>query len=554
MFKLDSFRNRLIILFAGLSFTLGLCTTVYIGIKASEQMTEASGETLHVMGKSISNIFANSLEEREREIVLLGQSPFFQETALKDPRLLLKLNQVKDSYPYYAWLGIASPDGKVAIAADDMLQGEDVSERPWFKGGLKKTYLGDVHGAVLLAKKIQPMVEGEPLRFIDFSTPLYDTNNKLKGVLATHVDWSWATHTLQAALPQNAAAKGIEIFIVNAKGEMLYPYKSIGEVTVPLASTQESMFFIDDWNEGKKYFTVNIPIVAKTEMSLGWHIIIRQPAAVVLADVRTLQLQIVLLGLLISLLMLWLTYKLANRFSQPIENLARTAEEVERGKVQVNFEQETSIVEIKALSASLTSMTNKLLSQSQQLQDVNLNLEKKVFERTQELHAANIELEKLARHDALTGLHNRHALNIHLGFLFEQFKRTQHAYSVLMIDIDFFKKINDQHGHEVGDYVLQSVAKILSDLLRTTDFCARLGGEEFIVILPATDVQGAKKLAEKIRLAISQATILEYPVTVSIGVALVNEHDEDMQVAVRRADVHLYHAKEQGRNRVMAEA
>lgn len=553
MFKLDSFRNRLIVLFAGLSFVLGLCMTLYIGYKASEQMAEASGETLHATGKSISNIFASSLEEREREIVLLSQSPFFQETPLTDPKLLLKLDQVKASYPYYAWLGIASPEGKVIVAAEEMLQGEDVSTRPWFKGGLEKTYLGDVHGAVLLAKKIKPMVEDEPLRFIDFSTPMYDSNAKLKGVLATHVDWSWASHTLKNALPDHAAQKGIEVFIVNAKSEMLYPYKSIGEVNVPLRSTQEAMFFIDDWSEGKKYLTVSIPIIAKTEMSLGWHIVIRQPADVALAEVRTLQVHILLLGFVISLLMLWFTYKLANRFSQPIEHLAHTAEAVQRGKVQVDFEQDTSILEIKALSASLTRMTNTLLSQSQELQDVNLTLEKKVFERTQALHAANIELEKLARHDALTGLHNRHALNAHMTFLFEQFKRTHHAYSVLMIDIDFFKKVNDQHGHDVGDYVLQSVAKILTEILRNTDFCARLGGEEFIVILPVTDIQGAKLLAEKIRLAISRATILEYPITVSIGVGMIDEQDQDMQAVVRRADVHLYNAKEQGRNRVVAD-
>ena len=97
MLKMDSFRNRLMVLFAGLAFTLGLCITLYIGKTASAQMSKTSGQTLYIAAKSISNTLANSLTEREREMVLLSQSPFIAEADFNNPRLQQQLDQVKKS-------------------------------------------------------------------------------------------------------------------------------------------------------------------------------------------------------------------------------------------------------------------------------------------------------------------------------------------------------------------------------------------------------------------------------------------------------------------------
>ncbi|MHA3103189.1 sensor domain-containing diguanylate cyclase [Acinetobacter sp. ANC 3791] len=554
MFQMDSFRNRLLVLFTALSFTLGLCITLYIGKIASEQMAKEKGQILYLSAKSISNTLANSLTEREREIVLLGQSPFFAEADFHNPRVQLKLDQVKKSYQYYAWLGIANPLGKVEVAANQLLQGTDVTERPWFINGLHHVYLGDVHKAVLLAKKIKAINPNEPMRFIDFATPIYDpVTHKVKGVLAAHADWSWASHVLNSSLSQDATEKGIEVFIVNKNGEILYPFKRIGQVKPPAFNQQRSIYFLDHWNENKEYLTTDVPVLSKTQMSLGWHVVIRQPVAIALADVRSLQHQIMLIGVILSLVLMVITYKLANKFSAPIEILARTAHAVEHGQENLNFETKTTIREIKALSQSLESMTETLLSQKHQLEEANLNLEKKVQERTQELEIANNELAKLARYDALTGLHNRRAFNNYIEYLFEQMSRTQQVYAVLLMDIDFFKKVNDTYGHEVGDHVLQRVAELLPSAIRTTDFVARFGGEEFVVLLPATVLDEAVLVAEKIRQTIAQENIIEnHPITASIGVSVALQQDAEVNDTIRRADKCLYIAKEQGRNQVVA--
>lgn len=553
MFQIDTFRNRLLIVFAGMALILGLCITLYIGYKASAQMTQSSGQTLYATAKNISNTLANSLTERKREMVLLSESPFFIDTDFKNPKLQLKLDQVQQSYKYYAWLGIANPSGKVEVAANKLLEGADVSARPWFIEGLKHVYLGDVHEAVLLAKKLKAINPNEPMRFIDFATPIYDPNTKvLKGVLAAHADWSWAQQVLKTALPEDAAEKGIEVFIVNKQGEILYPYKSIGQVQLPAISQQHNHYFVDTWNEGQKYLTTDVAVISDTEMSLGWHVIIRQPVSTALAEVRALQQQIVLIGLIVTLFMLTLTYRLANRFSRPIENLAKSAHAVEEGQEDIHFEVNSSIREITGLSQSLNSMTKTLLTQKHQLMDANITLEQKVQERTQELEQANIELEKLARYDALTELYNRRALTDYLDYLYAQFARSHLAYAVLLMDVDFFKKVNDQYGHEVGDFVLKSVAQQLSSTVRESDFVARYGGEEFVVLLPATSLEGAVALAENLRQAVENAPILDHhPISISIGVSVVQAGDSDAQAAMRRADQYLYQAKAQGRNRVI---
>src|SRR5690606_12167384 len=121
-------------------------------------------------------------------------------------------------------------------------------------------------------------------------------------------------------------------------------------------------------------------------------------------------------------------------------------------------------------------------------------------------------------------------------------------------DVDFFKRVNDTYGHAAGDTVLKHVATILQSTVRQTDFVGRTGGEEFLAILPLTDVSAAMQVAEKIRNTIASTPIAPVGnVTISIGVQEVQADDTDADTAVTRADEWLYQAKAAGRNKVMSE-
>jgi diguanylate cyclase (GGDEF)-like protein/PAS domain S-box-containing protein len=185
--------------------------------------------------------------------------------------------------------------------------------------------------------------------------------------------------------------------------------------------------------------------------------------------------------------------------------------------------------------------------------ELRQHLEAKVAERTAELAITNQKLTELSRHDALTGLHNRMACDERLRTEFERMKRTEQAYSILMLDIDLFKKVNDSCGHAVGDSVLKSLAQTLSTNLREYDFIARWGGEEFLILLPATELDQACLVAEKLRLAVAASPHpLAGTVTISVGVASSSSDHLDAEVTVMEADQGLYEAKRSGRNRITA--
>ncbi|MDD3517521.1 MAG: GGDEF domain-containing protein [Chromatiales bacterium] len=164
------------------------------------------------------------------------------------------------------------------------------------------------------------------------------------------------------------------------------------------------------------------------------------------------------------------------------------------------------------------------------------------------------ELEHLATTDPLTGVLNRRRFWELAQEEFSRARRYQRALSLLVLDIDHFKNINDTHGHPVGDQVIRTVAEFCIDTARSTDVVARLGGEEFAILLPETPLANAETVAERLRQMIGSSPIgvgdLLIPLTASIGVAELDAEDADFDALVLRTDRALYEAKGAGRDRV----
>jgi two-component system, cell cycle response regulator len=169
-----------------------------------------------------------------------------------------------------------------------------------------------------------------------------------------------------------------------------------------------------------------------------------------------------------------------------------------------------------------------------------------------ELRLRNAELDQVSRTDALTGLHNRRHLEERLAEQVSLLKRHGGDLGVVLLDVDRFKRINDEHGHAAGDAVLRILAGRVRESLRAEDVPGRWGGEEFLVLLPATGIDGTASVAERVRQSVArdpfQLSGIELAVTVSVGAAA--GVDDGWEGLVRRADACLYAAKEGGRNRV----
>jgi diguanylate cyclase (GGDEF)-like protein len=165
------------------------------------------------------------------------------------------------------------------------------------------------------------------------------------------------------------------------------------------------------------------------------------------------------------------------------------------------------------------------------------------------------EVERLSRIDPLTELSNRRSFNTDAARFFQLAIRHKKKLSCAMLDIDFFKQVNDTYGHDFGDKVLIAVAKACKKQLRKTDLLARFGGEEFCFLFPETDLNGATLISERIRLTISKLEFVSeknrFSVTVSIGVSELLDSNNNMENMLKRSDVSLYKAKENGRNRVV---
>ena len=183
---------------------------------------------------------------------------------------------------------------------------------------------------------------------------------------------------------------------------------------------------------------------------------------------------------------------------------------------------------------------------------------KRIVDLQKELIETNRRLELLSITDGLTKLHNHRHFQDELARAFEESQRYQRPLSLVIVDLDFFKKVNDTYGHAIGDEVLKTVARIFQDTIRSTDLAARYGGEEFGLMLPETELNDAIAFAEMIRATIEaspvQSSVGVIPVTVSIGVATVpHTRIPSAKELIVAADKALYRAKKNGRNQVQAE-
>lgn len=192
---------------------------------------------------------------------------------------------------------------------------------------------------------------------------------------------------------------------------------------------------------------------------------------------------------------------------------------------------------------TLEARNHELVRIHAELAEANRTLEARVAERTR-------ELERLAVTDSLTGLYNRGEILRCAAAELDRSVRYSHVFSVMMIDVDLFKAINDQFGHQTGDMVLQEVAGAIQATCRMSDSAGRYGGEEFLLICPETGKQDACQLAERIRTQVGQLNAGTTQVTCSIGVGTY-QPDQDLDALIASADRALYAAKDAGRNRVV---
>ncbi len=257
--------------------------------------------------------------------------------------------------------------------------------------------------------------------------------------------------------------------------------------------------------------------------------------------------------LLLEFLIHWLAYHILGID----QNMARQVRAIETGldpQEAYEREQKDRDPAIEPLLNALNGLFRQVSLRNKELIRLNQSLEDKVEERTQQLHRANKQLEKLSLTDSLTSLPNRRQAIQRLQDTWQTSLENEMPLTCMMIDVDNFKQVNDSCGHEAGDLVLVELAQCLHEQFRNDDIVCRLGGDEFFVICPTTDLEGGLHIAEQV---LAEVNKLQIPFdskvwqgSLSIGVAQFHPEMDDYTSLMSLADKAQYKAKQLGRNRV----
>lgn len=490
---------------------------------------QATVERAEMIAGSTAVALQYALSQEIQSIQMLMQSrPLIEADGSNNMAAMVAL--VRSEFPGITEVGMSDMEGQVVSAIPLGALGETVRLLPGFSVARQgMVYLDAVDIGIESAG-----VSSQRLRI---AIPLRGGLDEQFGVLIVHV----APHgfhdviedLMRQTLPSSMRQDDVELVLRAASSVVLATFpRQIGltasseqDRSYALASTPLQMSGLDgiqsnlDWD-----IEVRLPITA-SRFGLGWI----APFAL-------------LLVLLVPLCVGFLWY-LSRQIVQPIRQLQADAERYGHGTLSDPFVVYSHINEITRLSESLRTMACRLqrtrgdADPSADIRDAQLS-----------------SLTRLARSDALTGIPNRLAAVEAIERAFAAYKASGAACSLIMADVDAFKAINDQHGHQAGDRALAHAARILSEQLRQQDFVARYGGDEFVLLLPGASGSEAEGVANRLCLAIAKTPWTgELYLTMSFGVAEIIASDVTAEQILVRADQRLYRAKRDGRNRVVGD-
>lgn len=338
--------TTVIVAFVTLGAALAVVVAWYlVATRGAEMRRDALAEAVTVRATGVQLDFARALHQEWRAARTIAEDIAGRDTSA----VRSSLDLVVGDSSRVSWAGIAALDGTVILASAGLLEGQDVSQRPWFQRGLEGDFAGDVHEAVLLAKLL-PGNDGGPRRFLDLATPIRDSQGKPSAVLGLHLDQDWA----QKHLIESAQAVQIDVFILNREGEVVMATRDSAGLTGDLPSYRAAMAGaattgIETWADGKIYLTSVIPQVGYEDLpSFGWSMIARidNDAITIDGTLTSLLFALTAFGMALAAL----TALFIQIFARPFSKLARSASDVLAGADVYPYES-NSTAEAQTLSA-----------------------------------------------------------------------------------------------------------------------------------------------------------------------------------------------------------
>ncbi|MFN3791032.1 ATP-binding protein [Massilia sp.] len=379
--------------FSLLTVILTLLLVQVVEQSSNEQVKDSIGHGLGELARQTADKLDRGMAERYREVMLMAGR-----RDLRDPKLALSerrqiLSDMRETYGYYDWIGLTGLDGRVIVEARGLLEGVDVSQRPWFRNALEGVYVGDVHEAVKLAKLL-PSENGEPRRFVDVAFPFSDLAGKTAGVLGVHLSWQWARDVERSIIAPVQSRGRVQALIVSQQGVVLLGPKElqgrkIATESLKLAQQKRTGYLVEEWPDGLSYLVgYGATIGRGIYPGLGWTVLVRQDVEDAYAPVRRLREQALWSGAALAVLFSLAGVLVARRITRPLGALAESAERLGRGEAVQLPPNANDYFEVQALSGTLNGLVGDLVRKQAELRDLNATLEQRVEERTRELERA----------------------------------------------------------------------------------------------------------------------------------------------------------------------
>ncbi|MBW2382817.1 MAG: diguanylate cyclase [Deltaproteobacteria bacterium] len=489
-------------------------------------------------------------EQRRRELDVFSESDVLQDNlavlsgqqsrsrlARAEAEISQYLSYVLDGFPQYRTLFILGAEGEVELFVGEPVE-LSASQRE--------------HIAQVDSTRISDMQVLDGVRAQVGSAPLFGVRGKRLGSLHAIVP----VDALADVLAPAEFDASVQILLVGSGGRYVLTSdgRSRDQTFQGPMPEDESEAIVHDYEGAGGERVVG---ASRKLARFGWTLVVEQPYEEAFAPVYSALGSIVAINLAIVLAVVLGGFRIAVSIVRPIEALSTAAKRISEGERDVVIPDTQSSDEVGVLTRAFSDMTMRLTNNAAELEASHAAVEEaneRLRLRNEELHRVNEVLEQLSITDGLTKLHNHRYFQEVLLQESKRAGRSGKPLSLVLIDIDYFKRWNDRLGHAAGDEILRRLALVMMELVRETDLLARYGGEEFALITPDTDQEGALQLAEKIRNAVShQQFLIDAPsereaITVSIG---VSSYEGDRVAFFNAADRALYAAKESGRDCVV---
>jgi PAS domain S-box-containing protein len=386
--------------FSLLSILLTFVIVAIVERKATEHVEETIGRGLAELAVQTADKLDRGMYERYREVGLLARRAELGDVSRPLEARRALLDDVLRSYRYYSWIGLAGLDGKVEVAGNGLLEGADVSQRPWFGNALHGVHVGDVHEAKLLYRLLAPQAK-EPMRFVDVAFPYLGRDGKPVGVVGAHLSWTWAKDVQQSIIAPLETSRNVEAMIVDSHGTVLLGPPALQGKRLPAAvlgkGGRNAVYEQQLWADGQHYLAGIAQSQGYADYpGLGWRVLVRQNLETALVPVTLLRRYAVASGLGLALLFSLAGAFVAGWITRPLKRLAHAARNLQGGS-QLEMARASGYEEVRELADSLNRLVTDLVQRREDLERLNANLESRVTDRTVELALALAEVQASAR-------------------------------------------------------------------------------------------------------------------------------------------------------------